>query len=69
MEMLNDARSEFMVHFLDNILLNGHSLSLLANHYNSFSRCSMHCQRLHQRTSTTCRVFQDSDIFKSDICS
>src|SRR5882762_4711057 len=72
-ERLNDARSKFMVRFLclDTILLNDHSLSLLANCYNPCPRCSRHsrpCQRQDRRPSATGKLFQDSHLYKSDIC-
>ena len=73
-EKFNDARSKFMVRFLylDTILLNDHSLSLIANFFNPCSRCPRHsrpCQRQDRRASAPCRLFQDSDLFKSDVCS
>ena len=73
-EKFNDARSKFMVRFLclDNILLNDLSLSLIANFFDPCSRCPWHsrpCQRQDQRASASCRLFQDSDLFKSNICS
>ena len=57
---------------LDSILSNDHSLSLLANCFNPCSRCFGHSgprQRQDRRTSATCRLFQDSDLFKSDTYS
>ena len=70
-EKLNDTRNKFIVRslYLDNILLNDHSLCLLANCYHSCSRCSRHCHRQYGRPSETCKLFQDSDIINSDICS
>ena len=73
-EMFNDARTKFMVRFLnlDTILSNDHSLSLSANFFNPCSRCFRHSrprQRQDRRTSATCRLFQDSDLFKSDTYS
>ena len=70
-EKFNDARSKFMVRclYLDSNLLNDRSLSLLANFFNPCSRCFRHSrprQRQDRRTSATCRLFQDSDLFKSD---
>ena len=70
-EKVNDTRSKFMVRFfcLDTILLNYHSFLQLANCYHPGSQCSRHCHRQHGRPSETCKLFQESDINKSDsIC-
>ena len=70
---LNDARSKFMVRFLylETIILNDHSFSLIANFFNPcsrFPRQSRPCERQDRRPSATCRLFK-IDLFESYICS
>ena len=42
---------------------------LLANYYHSCFWCSRRCHRQHGRPSEKCRLFQNSDLTKFDICS
>ena len=44
-------------------------LYLLANYYHSCFWCSRRCHRQHGRPSEKCRLFQNSDLTKFDICS